>query len=253
MTRFFLLVLPLLTLASCTLISPSPKFAMSVPPAFSEAVERRIYRPGDPLTDSAMYRRMFPKYRAKHPIARLDGRWVDPSFTTYRESGLYYGWIKHRGWTVEVERSASQKVMQALQTKDGYEARLGFALNASARIYPRFRHEHFSWGEAVSFLVQYQNDNTNYVPNNGMLQYEVHGTTSDQRYTIRAMFGLTHPRLREFGPGMHDHRDDAAPPNSPMRRDRDYVLVERCSDDAFQPSIKAIKAMLDTIKLGVSD
>lgn len=251
--RFFLLILPLLTLASCTVISPSPKFAMSVPPAFSEAVEHRIYRPGDPLTESAFSRRMFPNYRAKHPITRLDGHWVDPSFPTYRESGTYYGRSKHRGWTVEVERSASPKVLQALQAEDGYEARLGFALNASARIYPRFRHELFSWGEAVSFLVQYQNDNTNYVPNNGMLQYEVHGITDDHRHAIRAKFGLTHPRLKEFGPSVRDYRDITSEPTSPMRRDRDYVLVERCPEGAFQPSIKAINAMLDTIRIGVSD
>jgi hypothetical protein len=143
-------------------------------------------------------------------------------------------------------------VLRGFQAKDGYEADLGFTLDASPRIYPRFQHKHFSWGEAVSFLVQYQNDNTNYVPNNGMLLYEVHGVTTDQRYTVRAQFGLTHPRLTEFGPGVRDYRDDASNPDSPMRRDRDYRLVEHCPNDAFQPSIKDIDAMLDTLKPDVS-
>ena len=61
------------------------------------------------------------------------------------------------------------------------------------------------WGEAITFLTQYQNDNTNYVPNNGMLEYQVHGITWDRHYTIRAEFGITHPRLTEFGPKVHYH------------------------------------------------
>ncbi|MEO5754478.1 MAG: hypothetical protein ABIR38_07200 [Chthoniobacterales bacterium] len=246
--RFFLVVIPLVALASCTAVSPPPEFAMSVPPAFSAATERRTFPQGAPLTDDAMARQMFPDYRAEHPTTRLYGRWTDPSFTTYRRSGTYYGAAKTRGWSVEVEQGASPKVLRALQAKDGYEADLGFALNASPRIYPRFRHKRFSRGEAVSFLVQYQNDNTNYVPNNGMLLYEVHGITTDQRFTIRAQFGLTHPRLTEFGPAVRDYRDDTSKPDSPMRRDRDYRLVEHSSDSAFQPSIKDVDAMLETLR-----
>jgi hypothetical protein len=83
-------------------------------------------------------------------------------------------------------------------------------------------------GQSCSFLVQYQNDSTNYVPNNGMLLYEVHGVTYDKRFTIRAKFGLTHPRLTEFGPTVRDYHDDTFKSESRMRRDRDYLLVEKC-------------------------
>ncbi len=140
-------------------------------------------------------------YRAERPTTKLYGRWTDPSFVSYPARGTSYGEAKHRGWVVTVQRGVSPKVQSALRAKDGYEANLGDAIDASPRIYPRFRHKHFAWGEAVSFLVQYQNDNTNDVPNNGMLRYEVHGVTSDGRYTVGAQFGLTHPQLAEFGPG----------------------------------------------------
>jgi hypothetical protein len=186
---------------------------------------------------------MFPDHRAEQPMSGVYGRWTDPSFISYPSRGTYYGSAKDREWSIEVQRGASPKVLRAFRAKDGYEADLGFTLNASARIYPRFRHKRFSWGEAVSFLVQYQNDNTNYVPNNGMLLYEVHGVTTDKRYSVRAQFGITHPRLVEFGPGVRDHRDD-----EPMRRDPDYRLVERCPDHAFQPTIKDIDALLNTLK-----
>jgi len=196
-----------------------------------------------------MARTMFPEYRAQHPLTRLYGQWTNPSFVSYPSRGLYYGGAQHRGWEIDVERGASPRVLRGLQAKDGYEADLGYALNASPRIYPRFRRKQFSWGKAVSFLVQYQNDSTNYVPNNGMLLYEVHGVSYDQRFTIRAQFGLTHPRLTEFGPTVRDHPDDTFKLESRMRRDRDYLLVEKCPDNAFQPGLDAIDAMLDTLKL----
>ncbi|QIF01054.1 hypothetical protein [Roseimicrobium sp. ORNL1] len=129
---------------------------------------------------------------------------------------------------------------------------MGYNINSSPRIYPRFTRKSFPWGDAVSFIVQYQNDNTNYVPNNGMMSYEVQGVTHDHRYTVRARFGITHPRLDEFGPKVRDYSDDTFKPDSPMRRDRDYVLVERCPDTAFQPSLEDIDAMLQTLKPGVS-
>ena len=102
---------------------------------------------------------MFPDYRAQQPTTKFYGRWTDPSFVSYPARGTYYGRAKERNWTGEVKRSASPKVWRALQAKDGYEAGLGSILDASPRIYPRFRRKHFAGGEAVSFLVQYQNDN----------------------------------------------------------------------------------------------
>ncbi len=239
--------------ASCALFPVPPKVAISVPSAFSGEVGRHEFRRGAPLSLNASVMQMYPSYRAKKPMTAIYGRWTDASFISYSARGTYYGAAKHRTWFVEVRRGAPSATLQrALQAKDGYEADLGFGLDSSPRIYPRFRHKHFSWGEAVSFLVQYQNDNTNDVPNNGMLLYEVHGITNDQKYTIRAQFGLTHPHLREFGPGLHNYRDNPSKPDSAMRRDPDYLLVETCPDGAFQPSIKDIDAMLDTLRPGSS-
>jgi hypothetical protein len=250
--RLISFIVLMAALSGCANTHSPPKFAISVPAAFSGQTERREYPVGVPLTDDSLSRQLFPNYRAEHPTTKLFGRWTDPSFVSYPARGTYYGQAKYRGWSVEVQQGSSPKVLRALQAKDGYEADLGFNIDASARIYPRFRHKTFSWGEAVSFLVQYQNDNTNYVPNNGMLLYEAHGVTRDHRYTVKAQFGVTHPALTEFGPRVRDYRDDSDKPDSAMRQDPDYLLVENCPDDAFQPSIAAIDDMLDTLKPGAS-
>lgn len=181
-------LLLLLALAACATPGSPPRVALAVPAAFAGQVERETYRQSVPLADNLELRAMFPNYRAEQPTTKLQGRWTDPSFTSYSASGTYYGRTKHWGWTVEVRRGASAKVQRVLPAKDGYEANLGSSLDASPRVYPRFRHKRFAWGEAVSFLVQYQNDNTNYVPNNGMLLYEVHGIAHDGRYTVRGQF-----------------------------------------------------------------
>lgn len=169
---------------------------------------------------------------------------------TYSKTGTYYGGTKERWWNIEIHSAASEKTRKAIEsTGDGYTADLGRAINASARIYPRFERKKFKWGNAVSFFVQYQNDNTNYVPNNGMLTYEVHGLTPDGRY-IRACFGVTHPDLMEFGPEVRDDRDgDPADPSSVMRRDPHYRLVEEAQPGAFQPSLAEIDAFLNTLHI----
>ena len=248
MRALFLLPASLL-LTSCAALQPPPRFALSVSGQFDHHTERHTFRQGTPLVDDPIFG---PINRAERPTAVVSGQSVNPSFVSYAGGGYGAG-AEQRGWSVEVQSGTSDRLLRALQTaKDGYEADLGRAINASARIYPRFTRKHFSWGEAVSFIVQYQNDNTNYVPNNGMMTYEVHGVSNDRRYTIRARFGVTHPRLVEFGPRVRDYRDDTFKSDSPMRRDRDYLLVERCPDTEFQPSIKDIDAMLETLKPGVS-
>jgi hypothetical protein len=235
-------------LTSCGALQPTPSFGLSVGGQFDHHTKRQTFRQGTPLVDDPIFG---PISRAERPTAILSGQSVSPAFISYAGGGYGTG-TEQRGWSVEVQSGPSNRVLHALQSaKDGYEADLGRSINASARIYPRFAHKRFSWGEAVSFITQYQNDNTNYVPNNGMMTYEVHGVTTDRRYTIRARFGITHPRLVEFGPRVRDYSDDTFKPDSPMRRDRDYILVERCPDTAFQPSLKDIDAMLDTLKPGV--
>ena len=177
------------------------------------------------------------------------GQWTSQDSTVYRKTDTYNGASKYHGWSVEVSAEATDRVKKAItEASSGYDAKLGWAINASLRICPRFERKSFSWGQAVSFLAQYQNDNTNYVPNNGMLIYEVHGITGDGRY-VRGRFGVTHPDLVEFGPGLRDYRDgDPADPTSPMRKDSYYRLVEKARPDSFQPSLLEIDRFMDTLK-----
>ena len=185
---------------------------------------------------------------ARDNFVRIVGQWSDPSFQKHELTGRYYGSAAHRRWSIEVHPEPTTAQREAIEhAKDGYAADLGYAINAGARIYPRFERKTFEWGQGVTFLVQYQNDNTNYVPNNGMLTYEVHGITQNGRY-IRASFGVTHPSLVEFGPGVRDHRDgDPADPKSSMRRDPHYRLAETAAPSSFEPSLTEIDRFLTNL------
>jgi len=178
----------------------------------------------------------------------IAGRWTDQGTAEYRKEGTYYGAQKNRRWSVEIHSRITDKQRQAITSdSNGYNARLGWTINASLRICPRFERKSFAWGQAVSFLAQYQNDNTNYVPNNGMLIYEVHGITKDGGY-VRARFGVTHPGLTEFGPEVRDYRNgEPADPASPMRKDPHYRLVETASPASFEPSLSEIDRFLETL------
>jgi hypothetical protein len=204
------------------------------------------FKKGQPTSED----RIFPN-EAAEDFTRITGQWRPTGATNYTRTGTYYGAGKQRWWRVEIYGNASELTRKAItQAGDGYKAGLGSATNASARIYPRFERKKFGWGEAVSFFVQYQNDNTNYVPNNGMLTYEVHGLTSDGSY-VNASFGVTHPGLVEFGPDVRDYKDvDPADPGSAMRRDPHYRLVESASPGSFEPSLDEIDGFLDTLEIG---
>jgi hypothetical protein len=208
-------------------------------------VETKTFKKGQPTSEDSI----FPQV-ADQDFTRITGKWRPKGATAYTETGTYYGATKYRWWSVEVFPSAPERARKAIENaSDGYKADLGSATNASARIYPRFERKKFDWGDAVSFFVQYQNDNTNYVPNNGMLTYEVHGLTRDGRY-VTASFGVTHPELVEFGPEVRDYQDgDPADPGSAMRRDPHYRLVETAPPRAFEPSLAEIDAFLNTLKI----
>lgn len=188
--------------------------------------------------------------RAEEDLQQVSGVWRPSGAVQYFGTRTYYGEPKTRSWMIQIYRRANDRVASSIRTaENGYQAKLGKTINASARIYPRFERKRFRWGEAVSFLVQYQNDNTNFVPNNGMLQYEVHGLTDHGRY-IRASFGVTHPDLVEFGPGVRSHRDsETGNPSRGMREDPHYQLVETAAADEFQPSLAEIDALLDTLEI----
>lgn len=255
--RFFLLLMGVTALAGCADLHSPPRFSVGAPPGDEQKTELWEYpvgadltaNPGEPKGDS-----FYPGgIRAKTPQTTLFGQWVDPFFETYSKAGTYYGATKHHGWRIEVERGASPKVLRGLHATDPYDADLGHNFEGRARIMPRFRQKTYSWGAAVSFLAQYQNDIGDDAPNNGMLVYEVHGVTRDQRYTVAAFFGITHPGLKEFGPGLASYDEpDAAAMDAPIRRDPSYLLVENCRDGDFQPSITKIDEFLDTLKPGVA-
>ena len=246
--QLFILPSMALLLASC---AQTPSFDLRLPAQASGPIKRESFPQGKSLWKENHGNAGPPAPLAERPMSAISGQWNDPAFARYAGGGYGAG-AQRRDWTVRVEAGISPKVQRALSSaRDGYEADLGEVTYASARIYPRFIRKRFPWGNAVSFLVQYQNDNTNFVPNNGMLCYEVHGITDDHRYTVWARFGVTHPRLKEFGPGVRDHRptaQDRTWPDPRMTKDPDYVLVERCAEEEFQPSLRDIDALLNTVK-----
>jgi len=209
-------------------------------------VSTESYAKGQQIGDES-----FPPLQrlAESSMTILEGRWAAKGETVYGITGTYYGAQKHRWWSIEVCSQATRKQRKAIaEAASGCEIELGWAVNASLRICPRFERKSFPWGQAVSFLAQYQNDNTTYVPNNGMLSYEVHGVTQDGKY-VRARFGVTHPKLAEFGSGVRDYRDNGpADLTSPMRKDPHYRLVEAASAESFEPSLAEIDRFLGTLK-----
>lgn len=211
-------------------------------------VEVQSFRKGESTTGAPLD--SFLAHPAPSEFTRISGQWSDSSATEYSKTGTYYGAEKDRFWFVEVYPAPTKMQMDAILTaRDAYATDLAWTINASPRIMPRFERKHFVWGTAVTFLVQYQNDNTDFVPNNGMLCYEAHGISNNGEY-IRARFGVTHPRLTEFGPGVRDYREGgAANPTSRIRRDRDYRMVEVAPPKGFEPSLGEIDAFLDTIDI----
>lgn len=244
MKHIIFIPLATLCLASCTTVPVSTVATEGFPVS---NVSTTSYKKGQVLAES------FSPFIQHAPtnMYSIEGRWTTADATQYKETGTYYGAQKNRSWSIEVYDSANPREIKDITTASNtYETNLGIAINASLRIGPRFERKTLPWGEAVSFLAQYQNDNTNYVPNNGMLQYEVHGLTKDGKY-IRARFGVTHPGLAEFGNDsqeLRDYRDgDPADPNSAMRKDPHYILVEKASPSSFEPSLSEIDRFLGTL------
>lgn len=197
-------------------------------------VVSRSFKAGEPTLDDPVFG---PQSVTKEGFQRTTGKW--------RAKGA----AKEQEWTVELRPSVPPDSREAiLHAANGYQANLGAAINSTARIYPRFERKSFSWGTAVTFLVQYQNDNTNYVPNNDMLTYEIHGLTRDGLY-VTGRFGVTHPHLTQFGPEVRDHKEgNPAEPGSNMKKDPDYVLVESCPPGEFHPSLTEIDRFVGTLK-----
>lgn len=221
----------MLLVCGCSSGGPGMIDTQSVPVSH---VSTRVFRAGERTVDDPTFG---PGSETPEGFQRVTGQW--------RADGA----AKEQAWTVELYPSTRPGIREAiLHATDGYKAGLGSTVNASARIYPRFERKKFRWGTAVTFLVQYQNDNTNYVPNNGMLAYEIHGLTRDGQY-VKGRFEVTHPKLTEYGSEVRDYQEgDPAEPGSPMRKDRDYILVESCPAGEFQPSLSEIDRFVGTLK-----
>jgi hypothetical protein len=222
-----------LALASCSSSDAPPSFVLPVPSAFGKTVDRHAFRRGESLGEGAPYE----SEKATSALTRIGGE--------YAKGDAH--------WSVEVTRGAAPNVLRALATaKDGYDANLGYLPGFAPVLYARFARKQFRWGDAVSFLVQYQVEAPTYAPNNDRLTYEVHGVTKDHRYTVRAIFfDIQHPGLK-LQSQTRSYREDSSKPDAPIRRDPAYILVEHCPDTAFQPSIKDIDAILNELKLGVA-
>ncbi len=159
------------------------------------------------------------------------------------------------GWTVHVYRTVSQKVLAALaKAKDGYEARLNespefLSTGEESYMYARFERKRFRWGDAVSFLSQSTQDGVSgvfFAPHNGRLAYEVWGVTRDHRYTVVAsVFSVSHPELAGRVSRARELR--VARTLRELKRDGRYKLVERCSPDEFEPSLKAFDRLVDDL------
>ncbi len=170
----------------------------------------------------------------------------------------YHGWFGPRAvkqgdihaWSIRVYAYFSPKVAAAYAgAKDGFDADLNegselLAGGSRPYMFARFERKRFYWGKAVSFFSQSTQDIATYVPNNGHLQYEVWGVTTNRRYTIVASIGVSHPKLTEWGPEVPDVDSIEA-----LKNDPDYKLIETCSREDFVPSLIAFDQLVDSIRI----
>jgi hypothetical protein len=225
----------LLAVAATTRAEDTPQVTLSVPPPFATEVTVKHYRTGEDLLHDQTYHLI-----TVAPLTQYHG-WFGPRVAD--QADLH-------GWKVDVFARYSQKVAAACAAvKDGYAADLNiepefFGVAERSYMFARFQHKRFRWGTAVSFLSQATQDSPPhfYVPHNGHLQYEVWGVTPDKRFTVVASVSVSHPKLADWGANVRDTRTIAA-----LRRDKDYKLVEKCSAEAFEPTLTAFNRMLDTL------
>lgn len=222
-------------IAATSVAKDPPKVTLSVPPFFATDVSVAHYQKGDDTIHSPPYHLI-----AVAPLTEYHG-WFGPRVADQADV---------HGWAVRVFALDSEKVAAAVAAAtDGYQAGLNIGPEFFGRVGPsymfaRFEHKRFSWGTAISFLSQGTQDSPPhfYVPHNGHLSYDVWGVTPDKRFTVVATVSVSHRKLADWGPEVRDTRTIAA-----LKRDKDYKLVERCSAEAFEPSLTAFDRMLDTL------
>lgn len=116
-------------------------------------------------------------------------------------------------------------------------------LGAGTYLWARIKKVDFPWGTGYTFLTQ-ASQLTEYSPNNGDLKYEVQGITADRRYTIMAVFPVTHPDLPETADAARKitRRDS-------MRKDRDFQRIESSPAGAFKPSLDRVDALVGSLQI----
>ena len=182
----------------------------------------------------------------------------DPTFHLVTSAPLteYHGWFGPRNadqannhwWKIDVFARYSERVAAAFTSaKDGYQADLNiepefFGFNERSYMFARFEHKRFKWGDAVSFLSQFTQDPTLFVPHNGHLTYEIWGLTPDRKFTVVAMLSVSHTKLGNWGSGVR-----VASSMDALKRDKDYKRVEKCDPEEFDPSLTAFDRLLETL------
>ena len=228
--------LVLIGMSSAVVADTPPKVKLDILPAFNVSPSVKHFRKGEDLLVSPPYR-----LTATAPLTEYHGWYGDKNAD---QDNLH-------GWTVRVYRAASPKLLAAYaKAKDGYEARLNegpefLSTGEESYMYARFARKHFRWGDGVSFLSQSTQDAALYVPHNGHLQYAVWGITRDHRYTVVASVSVSHPKLAGWVSRARELRD--ARNLRELKRDKDYKLVERCSPDEFQTSLREFDRLIDAL------
>lgn len=220
--------------AGCTTLSfqSPPAFTLRIPPTFDHAVKLRQFKVGDYLLNSPPYVK-----RAAYPIAQYFGGWGPEKDSERRE----------HAWSIEVSLPPAarlQKIVQAqAKAADGYDAG-NIVDETGSYMFARFGRKEFRWGKAFVYLTQFTQDSSAYVPHNGHLTYEVWGVATDGRHVVHANFLVTHSQLASWGAEVRDAASIEA-----MKKDPDYMLVESCPADDFDPSLAAIDKMMNSLQI----
>lgn len=213
-----------MTGCATTSSSQPPSFTLAIPTPFNHSVDLKRYNIGDDLWAGPPQ-----PDKAKYPITKYVGAWGKQK------------------WSVEVSLAPTARVQQirkaCSEATDGYDA--GHRVDEDGSyMFARFEHKDFRWGMAFSYLTQFTQDTSAYVPHNGHLTYEVWGITQNGNHVVHAIFELTHPKLGTWGPEVR-----VADSIEALKKDRDYTLIESCSASAFGPCLTEIDSLLNYLEI----
>ena len=224
MQSLFLLTVVFITGCATTPSAGPPAFTLAIPAPFNHSVELKRYNIGDDLWAGPPQ-----PDKAKFPITKYAGAWGKQK------------------WSIEVSLAPPTKVQQirtaCSDAIDGYDA--GHRVDEDGSyMFARFEHKDFRWGKAFSYLTQFTQDTSVYVPHNGHLTYEVWGITQNSSHVVHATFELTHRKLGTWGPEVRVVDSIEA-----LKKDRDYTLIESCSSSSFAPSLAEINTLLNSLEI----